>query len=420
MGVGSPALEDLVTAPACRLCGASLRHTFADLGTSPLANALLDGDDLGRGEVHYPLHVLVCERCLLVQLPVWEEPERIFSEYAYFSSVSDSWVEHARRLVAAAVDRLGLDERSLVLELASNDGYLLQFVAERGIPAVGVEPAANVAEAARARGIDTVVAFFDERLGAELRAERGPADLVVANNVLAHVPAVHGFVEGIRLVLAADGVAVLEFPHLQRLIEELQFDTVYHEHYSYFSLRTAERLLTEHGLVVFDVEELPTHGGSLRLWVRHADGDRPVAGSVAALRAREEAGGLGRLDTYLAFDDAVRAAKRELVAFLLGVKRDGLAIAAYGAAAKGVTLLNTCGLGRDVLDYVVDRSPHKQGRFLPGSRLPIHAPEHVFEMRPDLLLLLAWNLREEIAAQMAGVRDFGCRFVVPVPRVEVF
>ena len=419
MVVGSRALEGLVAAPACRLCGAPLRHTFADLGTSPLANALLEEDDLGRGEVYYPLHVFVCERCLLVQLPVWEAPERIFSDYAYFSSVSDSWVDHARRLVASAVDRLGLDERSLVLELASNDGYLLQFVAERGIRALGVEPAANVAESARARGIDTVVAFFDERLGAELRRDRGPADLVVGNNVLAHVPAVHGFVEGIRLVLAADGVAVLEFPHLQRLVEELQFDTIYHEHYSYFSLLAAERLLGEHGLAVFDVEEQPTHGGSLRLWVRHADGGRPVEESVAALRAREQAAGLDRLEGYLPFDDAVRAAKRDLVSFLLDAKRDGLRIAAYGAAAKGVTLLNSCGIGRDVLDYVVDRSPHKQGRYLPGSRLPIHAPERVYETRPDLLLLLAWNLRDEIARQMADAREFA-RFVVPVPRVEVF
>ena len=361
----------------------------------------------------------MCERCLLVQLPVWEPPERIFSEYAYFSSVSDSWVEHARRLVDGAVDRFGLDGRSLVLELASNDGYLLQFAVARGLRALGVEPAANVAEAARARGIETVAAFFDDRLGAELRRDRGAADLVVGLNVLAHVPDAHAFVEGIRLVLAPAGVAILEFPHLQRLIEELQFDTIYHEHFSYFSLRTAERLLAEHGLAVFDVEEVPTHGGSLRVFAAHADAGRPVEAAVAALRARESAVGLDRLEPHLAFDAAVRAAKRDLLEFLIGAKRDGLAIVAYGAAAKGVTLLNTCGVGGDFVDYVVDRSPHKQGRFLPGSRLPIHPPERVYETRPDLLLILPWNLRAEIVEQMAGVREFGCRFVVPVPRVEI-
>jgi SAM-dependent methyltransferase len=417
VGDGERALEDLVAAPACRLCGAGLRLTFADLGVSPRANARLEPGDLGRGEVFYPLHAYVCERCLLVQLPVWEAPERIFGDYAYFSSVSDSWVEHARRYVESVVARFGLDRRSLVLEIASNDGYLLQFVAKGGIPALGVEPAANVAAAAVARGIETVVAFFDARLAEELRRERGAADLVVGNNVLAHVPDVHSFVEGLRIVLAPDGVVTMEFPHLLRLIEERQFDTIYHEHFSYFSLLVVERLFGEHGLAVFDVEELPTHGGSLRIYAA-VDG-RAVEPAVAELRERELAAGLGRIETYLEFDAAVRAAKRDLLEFLIGAKRDGKSIVAYGAAAKGVTLLNYCGIGTDVLDYVVDRSPHKQGRFLPGTRLPIHPPERVRETRPDLLLILPWNLRDEIVEQMAWARDLGCRFVIPVPRVEV-
>jgi SAM-dependent methyltransferase len=417
VGDGERTLEDLVAAPACRLCGAELHLTFADLGVSPLANALVDPADLGRGEVFYPLHAYVCERCLLVQLPVWEAPEQIFGDYAYFSSVSDSWVEHARRYVESVVARFGLDERSLVLEIASNDGYLLQFVAARGIPALGVEPAANVAATAVARGIETVVAFFDARLAEELRRERGAADLVVGNNVLAHVPDVHSFVEGLRIALAPGGVVTMEFPHLLRLIEERQFDTIYHEHFSYFSLLVVERLFAEHGLAVFDVEELPTHGGSLRIYAA-ADG-RADESAVTALREREAAAGLGKLETYLEFDTAVRAAKRDLLEFLIGAKREGKSIVAYGAAAKGVTLLNYCGIGTDVLDYVVDRSPHKQGRFLPGTRLPIHAPERVRETRPDLLLILPWNLRDEIVEQMAWVRDFGCRFVIPVPRVEV-
>jgi SAM-dependent methyltransferase len=417
VGDGERALEDLVAAPACRLCGAELRLTFADLGVSPLANALLEPGDLGRGEVFYPLHAYVCGGCLLVQLPVWEAPEGIFSEYAYFSSVSDSWVEHARRYVESVVARFGLDERSLVLEIASNDGYLLQFVAERAIPALGVEPAANVAAAAVARGIETVVAFFDARLAEELRRERGPADLVVGNNVLAHVPDVHSFVEGLRIVLGPSGVVTMEFPHLLRLIEERQFDTIYHEHFSYFSLLVVERLFGEHGLAVFDVEELPTHGGSLRIYSA-VDG-RAMEPAVAELRERELAAGLGRVETYREFDAVVRAAKRDLLEFLIGVKREGKSIVAYGAAAKGVTLLNYCGIGTDVLDYVVDRSPHKQGRFLPGTRLPIHPPERVRETRPDLLLILPWNLRDEIVEQMAWARDLGCRFVIPIPRVEV-
>jgi SAM-dependent methyltransferase len=401
----------------CRFCGTPLTHVFADLGMSPLANAYLSEEQLGQMEPFYPLRALVCHECFLVQLEDYETPDVIFSDYAYFSSYSTTWLEHSRRYAEMVIERFGLDGGSQVVELASNDGYLLQFVVARGIPALGVEPAANVAEAAVARGIDTVVAFFDERLAEELRRERGPADLVVGNNVLAHVPDVHSFVEGLRILLAPGGVVTMEFPHLLRLIEERQFDTIYHEHFSYFSLLVVERLFGEHGLVVFDVLEVPTHGGSLRIYAA-ADG-RAVEPAVTALRERELAAGLGGIDAYLEFDGAVRAAKRDLLEFLIGAKREGKSIVAYGAAAKGVTLLNYCGIGTDFLDYVVDRSPHKQGRFLPGSRLAIRAPEDVRETRPDLLLVLPWNLRDEIVEQMAWVRDFGCRFVIPVPRVEV-
>jgi SAM-dependent methyltransferase len=425
MGVGNAALEGLVTnpredGPDCRLCGARLHHTFADLGVSPLANAFLTPDDLKRPERFYPLHVYVCAECLLVQLPVWESPERIFSEYSYFSSYSESWVEHARRFVDAAVARFSLGPGSRVVEIASNDGYLLQFVRARGISALGIEPAANVAAVATRRGIETIVEFFGARLAAELREQGIAADLIVGNNVLAHVPVVHDFVEGLRLLLAPEGVITMELPYVLRLIEKREFDTIYHEHFSYFSLLAIERLFAEHELVLFDVEELPTHGGSLRIYARHAAeavGD-PVP-HVKEIRALDRAAGLHTLRPYLEFDAAVRAAKHELLTFLIGAKREGRSIVGYGAAAKGNTLLNYCGIRTDFLDYVVDRSPHKQGRYLPGSRIPVVAPNVIDETRPDLVLILPWNLRDEIVDQLRHVRAWGGRFVVPVPAVEV-
>jgi SAM-dependent methyltransferase len=405
------------SSPRCRLCAAPLERTFVDLGVSPLANSYLDAEDLVRGETFYPLRVFVCDECLLVQLPVFATPDAIFDEYAYFSSFSDSWVEHARRYVEAAVSRFELDDGSRVVELASNDGYLLQFFVARGIPALGVEPSANVAAAAETRGIPTVVEFFGAEVGERLAAEGGRADLVIGNNVLAHVPDLHDFVEGLSRLVAPDGAITMEFPHLLRLIREQQFDTIYHEHFSYLSLYSVERLFGEHGLRLFDVEELPTHGGSLRIYAC-AD-DRPETDGLERVRAAEREAALDRLEGYEGFEEVVQAVKRGLLGFLDDEKRRGRSIVGYGAAAKGNTLLNYCGVGPDYLDYVVDRSPHKQGRFLPGTHLPILEPDEVRRTRPDVLLVLTWNLADEVAEQMRDVREWGCRLVVPIPEVRV-
>jgi SAM-dependent methyltransferase len=402
--------------PPCRLCGAPLRDTFADLGSSPLANAYPTAEERARGERFLPLRALVCRECFLVQLPALATPEEIFSEYAYFSSYSDTWVEHARRYVEEMLARGVVGAGSLVLEVASNDGYLLRFFRERGVEVLGVEPARNVAEAARAAGVPTLNEFFGAEVGRRLAAEGRDADLVVGNNVLAHVPDAHDFVEGLRAAVRPEGLVTLEFPHLLRLIEGSEFDTIYHEHFSYFALGTARRLLAEHGLDVVDVEELPTHGGSLRV---HARPGGEAGARVDELLARERAAGLESLDTYRAFAEAVRRVQRELLAFVRSAKREGRSIAAYGAAAKGVTLLNSCGIGSDLVDYVVDRSPHKQGRFLPGTGIPIHEPARVRETRPDYLLILPWNLADEIMAQMRDVVGLGTRFVIPIPELRV-
>jgi SAM-dependent methyltransferase len=404
---------------ACRLCGADLQHTFADLGVSPLANSYLSVEDILQPEPFYPLRVYVCDACFLVQLPVFEPPERIFGDYAYFSSYSDSWLDHCRRYADDTTERFGLDRSSRVIEVASNDGYLLQFFQMRGISVRGIEPARNVAEASIARGIPTITDFFGSELAQQLAAEGEAADLLIGNNVLAHVPDPHDFVEGLKILLAPDGLITMEFPHLLRLIDETQFDTIYHEHFSYFSLLTAERLFREHELTLFDVEELPTHGGSLRIYARHAAKAGEPTERLSRLRVREEDEGLARLNTYLEFDETVRAAKRALLSFLIDAKQQRKSVVAYGAAAKGVTLLNYCGVRTDFVDYVVDRSPHKQGRYLPGVHIPIHAPDRVAETRPDYLLILPWNIRDEIVEQMSHVREFGCRFVVPVPQVEI-
>ena len=424
MGFGQSAMEDLVTREAptgvsCRLCAAELRHTFADLGVTPLANAYLSEDDLARGEVFYPLHAYVCGECFLAQLPAVASPDEIFLDYAYFSSYSDSWLEHARSYAEEAVERFGLDGASRVVEVASNDGYLLQYFREQGVDVLGVEPARNVAKAAVDRGIPTVVEFFGAELGQRLAAEGHGADLAVGNNVLAHVPDLHDFVEGLRALLKPGGVLTMEFPHVMRLIERTEFDTIYHEHFSYLSLIAVDRLFGEHELALFDVEELATHGGSLRIFAAAADSGRDSSARLRELRAREEEAGLRRLETYAAFDSAVKAAKRDLLSFLIGAREEGKTVVAYGAAAKGNTLLNYCGIRADLVDYVVDRSPHKQGRYLPGTHLPIHAPERVVETRPDYLLILPWNLADEITEQMGQVKDWGCRFVIPIPRVSV-
>jgi SAM-dependent methyltransferase len=393
-----------------------LEHVFADLGSSPLANSYLRAEDLAKAEPFYPLTVYVCGDCFLVQLPESASPESIFSDYAYFSSTSESWIRHAQAYVESISERLSLGPESQVVEIASNDGYLLQWFVERGVPVLGVEPAANVAADAVERGIPTRVAFFGSATANELLAEGLAADLLLGNNVLAHVPDLNDFVAGVATLLKPGGTATFEFPHLLQLIEHTEFDTIYHEHFSYFSLLAVAPVFERHGLGVVDVEELPTHGGSLRLYVGHEG--RPGK-RVEELLARERAAGLDGLERYARFEQQVRAVKRDLLELLIGARRDGAQIAGYGAAAKGNTLLNYCGIRADLLDYVVDRSPHKQGLFLPGTRLPIHPPERIAESRPDLVLILPWNLRDEIVRQMAHVRDWGGRFVVPVPTATV-
>jgi SAM-dependent methyltransferase len=406
--------------PTCRFCAAPLRHTFVDLGMSPLCESYVPLERLGAMESFYPLHVRVCERCLLVQLEEFVAPEEIFTEYAYFSSYSDSWVAHARDYVEMAVERFGLGPDSLVLEVASNDGYLLQHVVGRGIPALGVEPAANVARAAQERGIETVVAFFGRELAARLVAEGRRADLLVANNVMAHVPNLNDFVGGMESVLASHGVATIEVPHLIRLVEGNQFDTIYHEHFSYFSFLTARSVLAAHGLEVFDVEQLATHGGSLRLYAqRRSGGDHPVSHRVEALAEYERALGFDRLEAHEAFAPRVMETKWRLIEFLIGCRRHGRRVAGYGAPGKGNTLLNYCGIRTDLLEFTVDRNPYKQGLFLPGTHIPIRHPDALEEARPDYILVLPWNLKDEIVAQLSYTGEWGARCVVPIPEVEV-
>ncbi len=407
------------TALPCRSCGRPLGSVFVDLGSSPLANSYLDQAAMQRAEAFYPLCVYVCENCWLCQLPECATPQEIFGDYAYFSSYSTSWLEHARRYVEAMIERFGLGGGSQVVEIASNDGYLLRHFRERGVPVLGVEPAANVAEAARAIGIPTEVRFFGETAAKELAARGFAADLLLGNNVLAHVPDLNDFVAGLALLLKSDGVLTMEFPHLVRLVDENQFDTIYHEHYSYFSLVAVERVFARHGLALFDVEELPTHGGSLRIYAQGARGSRAVSPRVAELLDRERALGVESSDYYRGFAEKVRETKRKLLDFLLREKRAGRSIVGYGAPAKGNTLLNYCGVRGDFLDYTVDRSPHKQGRYLPGTRIPIRGPEAIAETRPDYVLILPWNLKGEIAAQMAEIAGWGGRFVVAIPEVTV-
>jgi SAM-dependent methyltransferase len=416
-------LDPAVAAAAgrrCRFCAAPLRHTFVDLGSSPLCESFLTAAELNRMEPFYPLHAYVCETCFLVQLEQYVAPEDIFTEYAYFSSYSDSWVAHARAYVELVTERLGLGPDSFVVELASNDGYLLQHFVGGGVPVLGIEPAKNVAAVAVERGVPTLTEFFSQALAARLADNGRQADLVIGNNVLAQVPDLNDFVAGIKLLLAPGGVVTLEFPHLARLMAGNQFDTIYHEHFSYFSLLTAERILAAHGLVLFDVEELPTHGGSLRIWARHEDDSaKPVSDRVTALLARERADGLDRFDAYRFFAEQVAETKRALLDFLIRAKREGRSVAGYGAPGKGNTLLNYCGVRTDFLDYTVDRNPYKHGRYLPGTHVPIFPPEKLAETQPDYILILPWNLKDEIVRQLAYTRDWGARFVVPIPRVEV-
>jgi SAM-dependent methyltransferase len=387
---------------------------------SPLSNAYLTLERLSLMEPFYPLHARVCHHCFLVQLEEFEPPEHIFKDYAYFSSYSESWLNHARLYTEQMVERFRLGGESRVVEIASNDGYLLQYFLAGGIPVLGIEPAANVAEVAEEKGIPTVTKFFGLETARELVAQGMSADLALGNNVLAHVPKLNDFVQGLKVLLKPLGVITMEFPHLVQLVSNNQFDTIYHEHFSYFSLHTVEGLFAHHGLTLFDVEELPTHGGSLRIYARHAEDETKAASErLRDLREREGTAGVRSLDYYLAFAERVRETKRALLSFLISARREGKSIVGYGAPAKGNTLLNYCGVRGDFLDYTVDISPYKQEHYLPGTHIPIFHPDKIKETQPDYVLILPWNLREEIMAQAGFIREWGGKFVVPIPRVEV-
>jgi SAM-dependent methyltransferase len=408
-----------MSATACRFCGAPVEAVFADLGMSPLANAYLPADRVNAMEPFYPLRALVCGKCFLVQLEEFETPEQIFSDYAYFSSYSSSWLEHSKRYAEQMIERLQLDGDSQVVEIASNDGYLLQFFREREIAVLGVEPAANVAEVAVAKGIPTVIEFFGVDTAREL-ARSSQADLLLGNNVLAHVPDLNDFVAGMKELLKPGGVITMEFPHLMRLIEDNQWDTIYHEHFSYFSFLTVSAVFAAHGLRLFDVQELPTHGGSLRIFAAHdEDEQKPESAAARELAEREQAAGYERLETYLGYGLRVEQDKRQILGFLIDFKEQGLRVAAYGAPAKGNTLLNYCGVRRDMVEYTCDLNPHKQGHFLPGSHIPIRSPEELREDRPDIVLILPWNLKDEIVEQLGFIREWGGRFAARTPELTL-
>lgn len=404
----------------CRFCSTPLKYLFLSLGSSPLSNSYLTKDQLHKMEPFYPLEVYVCESCFLVQLEEFESPESIFKNYAYFSSYSDTWLKHTQAYVGKMINLLGLNSNSYVVEIASNDGYLLQYFVEKEVPVLGIEPAANVAEVARQRGIPTEIAFFDVKIAKRLASEGKQADLLVGNNVLAHVPHLSDFVAGLKILLKPQGVITMEFPHLMRLMEETQFDTIYHEHFSYFSFLTVEKVFAAQGLTLFDVEELPTHGGSLRIYARHQeDSTKTISGRVHELKQQEKRAGYADIYHYLNFSEKVRAVKRNILDFLIKAKEKGKTIAGYGAPAKGNTLLNYCGIKTDFIDYTVDRNPYKQGHYLPGSHIPVEAPDKIKETKPDYLFVLAWNLKDEIMEQMSYIREWNGRFVIPIPKIKV-
>jgi hypothetical protein len=404
----------------CRFCGRGLEHTFVDLGMSPLCESFLTSAQLNQMEPFYPLHVFVCENCFLVQLDEYVSPEKIFTEYAYFSSYANTWLDHCRDYTDQMIKRFGLNRNSFVVELASNDGYLLQYFVQKNIPVLGIEPAVNVAKVAVEKGVPTLVKFFTRALATELAAEGKQADLLAGANVLAQIPDLRDFVAGMKILLKPGGVITVEFPHLLRLMEGNQFDTIYHEHFSYFSFLAAEKIFAAHGLVLFDVEELSTHGGSLRIFGRHAeDGSKPISARVVEMKARENAAGLGSVDSYRSFAEKVKNTKRQLLECLIQIKQEGKSIVGYGAPGKGNTLLNYCGVGTDFLDYTVDRNPYKHGQFTPGRHIPIYSPDKIRETRPDYLLILPWNLKNEIMQQMAHIREWGGKFIVPIPEATV-
>ncbi len=404
----------------CRFCNQLLTHTFLSLGSFPLSNSYLTREQLHEKEVYYPLEVYVCDFCFLVQLQEYETPENIFGDYAYFSSYSDTWLKHAKDYVNKMVDLFKMDEHSYVVEIASNDGYLLQYFAERRIPVLGIEPARNVAESARKKGIPTEPIFFGTETAKQLASQGKHADLLLGNNVLAHVPNLNDFVMGLKILLKPRGLITMEFPHLMKLMEETQFDTIYHEHFSYFSFLTVEKIFHAHSLTLFDVEELSTHGGSLRIYARHTeDRPKPVSERVYQLKQKEMEAGYSDIHHYLGFQEKVKVVKKDILRFLIHAKEEGKRVVGYGAPAKGNTLLNYCGIRTDFIDYTVDRNPYKQGHFLPGSHIPIEEPNKVKETKPDYLFILPWNLKDEIMEQMAFVRQWGGKFVIPIPKIEV-
>lgn len=405
----------------CRFCGEELKVNFVDLGMSPICNDLITPEQLNHMEPFYPLHAFVCEKCFLVQIEEYVSPKEIFKDYTYFSSYSDSWLKHAKAYADKMTGLLGLNENSKVVELASNDGYLLQYFVEKKIPVMGIEPAANVAEFAMKKGINTLVKFFGADTAKEAAECFGKADLLLGNNVLAHVPNINDFVSGMKILLKPQGTITMEFPHLMRLMEENQFDTIYHEHFSYLSLIAVEKIFAHHGLELFDVEELPTHGGSLRIYAKHKeDNSRTVSENIVNLRNRELKAGFNKTEIYSEFEEKVKDTKRKILDFLIKAKAENKTIAGYGAPGKGNTLLNYCGIRTDFVDYTVDRSPHKQGHYLPGTLIPIYDPAMIKETKPDYIFILPWNLREEIMNQLSYVREWGAKFVVPIPEVKIF
>jgi hypothetical protein len=414
-----PSSETTSAPPTCRFCGSPLGLTVVDLGMSPLCESFLRADQIRTMEAFFPLHVFACERCFLVQLEAFVAPEEIFSEYAYFSGYSTAWVEHARRYVEMIRERLGLGADDLVVELASNDGYLLQHFRGTGIPTLGIDPAANVAAAAEARGVATLVAFFGRETAQQLAADGKRATLIVGNNVLAQVPDLDDFVGGVEILLHEAGTATFEFPHLLRLLDGLQYDTIYHEHFSYFSFGTIVEILGAHSLSVYDVEEIWTHGGSLRVYAQHTHGPHEATGAVPALLARENESGLRSPDRYLQFAEDVKESKRALLDLLIRLRREGKQIVGYGAPGKGNTLLNFCGIRTDFVDYTVDRNPYKHGRYTPGTHIPIFPPERIDETKPDYIVVLPWNLIAEVSAQLEHTREWGAKLIVPIPYATV-
>ena len=407
--------------PKCRFCQAQLRHSFVDLGMSPMCQTHITPEQLNCMEPFFPLHAWVCDQCFLVQLEEYVAPADIFTEYAYFSSYSDTWVEHAQRYAEEMIKRFGFNQKNLVVEIASNDGYLLQHFVKHGIPVLGIEPAANVAKVAIEKGIPSITKFFGRKTADEVASEKGKASLLLGNNVLAHVPDINDFVGGMKTLLAPQGVITMEFPHLLQLMDQNQFDTIYHEHFSYLSFTTVETIFAAHGLTLFDVEELPTHGGSLRIYGRHADDEAKLVGDrVVALKAREAERGLSNLKTYTAFAEQVKETKRKILEMLIRIRREGKTIVGYGAPGKGNTLLNYCGIRTDFLDYTVDRSPYKQGKYTPGTHIPILDPETIRRTKPDYVFILPWNLKDEVMKQCDYIRSWGGQFIVPIPEIRVY